>query len=126
MSINHEVKDFHKLLGFSLSLLDSYLKNRIADYTTHEKEMDDRNKHIVYMENMALLETELSHIEKTVKFIMKMDLSKYKSAVELKDSLLEQIKKYYHDNGIPNVCTIIMTDKINKSYEFYNQLSVDS
>ncbi len=125
MSICKDVMEFHKLLNHSMDLLEMYLSTRLAEYRKHEEEMDQRNKSIVFHENIAFLETELDHIDKTIKFIKDMEMSGYSTVDGFRDDLLKKISEYYHKNGIPNACTVIMTEKINKSYDFYKQISSD-
>lgn len=113
-----KVCEFTKVINFGMEQLVDYLKVKTKDYEDNYPLKDSHP--IVYRENLALFEEEMVFIKKTVDFIKSIDISKYKTPEEFRDFLKEEIKEYYHKHGIPNVCYVIISEKIDKCYDFYN------
>lgn len=112
-----KIGEFNKVINFGMEQLIDYLKVKVKDY---EENYPLKDSHpIVYRENLALLEEEIIFIGKTVDFIKNMDISRFDSPESYKDYLKDEIKGYYKKHGIPNVCYIVISEKIDKCYEFY-------
>ena len=117
------IKEFRSVINFGMEQLIDYLDARNEDYRENAKIKDSHP--IVYQENLALLEEEKMYIQHTVDFVKSIDINQFKSPEEFRDYLLEDIKTYYKKHSIPNVCYIIMSDKINKCWKFYEDFFCD-
>ncbi|HPO50206.1 MAG TPA: hypothetical protein PLO89_07790 [Spirochaetota bacterium] len=112
-----KIGEFNKVINFGMEQLIDYLKVKVKDY---EENYPLKDSHpIVYRENLALLEEEIVFIGKTVDFIKNIDISRFDSPESYMDYLKDEIKGYYKKHGIPNVCYIVISEKIDKCYEFY-------
>jgi len=111
---------FKKLVIFSLEQLTVYLEAKKEDY--EKNSIHKTTHHSVYKENMAVLEDEVLYITRTVDFVEAIDVSKYNSVEEYKESLLIKVKNHYHERGVPMACFVIFSEKIANCYEFYKNL----
>ncbi|HOV12672.1 MAG TPA: hypothetical protein PK771_00130 [Spirochaetota bacterium] len=115
-----KISNFKKVINFGMEQLVDYLNVKAKDYEDNYPLKDSHP--IVYRENLALLEEEKIFIAKTVDFIKGIDVSRFNSPEEYRDYLKNEIKTYYKKHGIPNVCYIIINEKIDKCFEFYCNL----
>lgn len=117
------VEIFKELVLFSLDQINAHIKIRNQEY--HQNNKLEQTKPIVYRENLALYEEEELYLQKTRSFIQQIDASSFESPDEFKDVVLKNIQSYYHENGVPNVCYVILTEKIDLALDFYNNLIKD-
>lgn len=117
------VQNYKELVLFSMDQLNVYIKNRNHDYLNN-KELE-YHKPIVFKENISLYEEEALYLRKTRDFIEKIDISLIKTPVEFRDVVLSEISKYYIENGVPQVCFVILSEKLNLALEYFNNLNRD-
>lgn len=115
-----KIVTFKKLVIFSLEQLTVYLEAKKEDYEANS--VHKTTHHSVYKENMAILEDEVLYITRTVDFVEAIDVSKYDSVENYKESLLIKVKDHYHERGVPMACYVIFSEKIANCYEFYKNL----
>jgi hypothetical protein len=114
---DRDVDKFHSVLVFGVNLLSQYLEIRTSDYRGNREQ--EQKKHIVYMENLATLEAETMYIKKTVTYLESIDRSSFSNPEEYMQYVLSSLEKYYHDNGIPSICKVVMEEKIDNCWKFF-------
>lgn len=114
---------FKRTIIFGVEQLNIYLETKKEDF---EKNSNYKNSNeSVYRENLVVYEEEVLYISRTLDIIKKYDVSKYDSVESFKAQLLIDIKNYYHTHGVPMVCFVIISEKIESCYQFYNSIFKD-
>lgn len=117
-----EVRVLHSIVHFGMKLLEKYLKEKIEESRMHADDPKEVHPDF-HKENLALLEREYLHISQTVDYIRKIDLSRFNTPAEYKAHLLTSIQRYYQEQEIPQACFVIISDKVERCWDFYLGLS---
>lgn len=117
---NTNAKRFYNIVLFSLKQLVVYMEVRNSEYRNN-KEFESK-KPIVFRENLAVYDEELLYLKHTIEYISKMDVSHIDNYIDMKKHIIETVNKYYKENGIPNICFVILNEKLNLCQEFYENL----
>lgn len=119
MSFN-KIETYKSIIVFSLAQLKTFLDEKMEHYKENSELKE--NKPIVYKENLTLLEEEAVYIEHTRNYIEKLDVSGYTSRHKLNEYILESVYELYKKRGIPQVCYIILKEKLANCMAFYDSL----
>ena len=117
---SEQIAIFRDLVNFSLDQVSVFLKLKYENYKNNETIKN--SKPLVYRENLAVLEEEQVYISHTKKYIESFHQKEnFDSVEEYKNDLLKNILKYYEEHGVSRDCHVIITEKIQNCWEFYNK-----